>query len=107
MRSGVTGISIWSTPSSVNASDDRVDHNAECRCGAALAGRPARAAPHRHSALWSTRSSDALTELGVDHIEMPVTPERIWRAIRGKPQRSRRSPGEMEQERVGPQVETD
>jgi carbon-monoxide dehydrogenase large subunit len=24
---------------------------------------------------------DALAELGVTHIEMPVTPERIWRAI--------------------------
>ena len=46
---------------------------------------------------------DALAELGVDHIEMPVTPERIWRAIRGKPQRSRRSPDEMEQERFGRQ----
>jgi carbon-monoxide dehydrogenase large subunit len=25
---------------------------------------------------------DALAELGVRHIEMPATPERIWRAIR-------------------------
>src|SRR6516162_8779502 len=25
---------------------------------------------------------DALTELGVRHIEMPATPERVWRAIR-------------------------
>jgi hypothetical protein len=24
----------------------------------------------------------ALAELGVTHIEMPVTPERIWRAIK-------------------------
>ena len=32
---------------------------------------------------------DALSEFGVMHIEMPATPERIWRAIRGKPQRSR------------------
>jgi carbon-monoxide dehydrogenase large subunit len=24
---------------------------------------------------------DALAEFGVTHIEMPVTPERIWRAI--------------------------
>jgi len=46
---------------------------------------------------------DAVAELGVDHIEMPVTPERIWRAIRGKPQRSRRSPTEVEHERFGPQ----
>jgi carbon-monoxide dehydrogenase large subunit len=46
---------------------------------------------------------DALSEFGVDHIEMPVTPERIWRAIRGRPQRSRRSADEAEQERFGPQ----
>ncbi len=26
---------------------------------------------------------DALAEFGVKHIEMPVTPERVWRAIRG------------------------
>jgi len=25
---------------------------------------------------------DALAELGVTHIEMPATPERVWRAIR-------------------------
>jgi carbon-monoxide dehydrogenase large subunit len=25
---------------------------------------------------------DALAELGVKHIEMPATPERVWRAIR-------------------------
>ena len=24
---------------------------------------------------------DALTELGVSHVEMPATPERVWRAI--------------------------
>ncbi|HEX3953557.1 MAG TPA: xanthine dehydrogenase family protein molybdopterin-binding subunit [Stellaceae bacterium] len=27
---------------------------------------------------------DALAEFGIDHIEMPVTPERVWRAIRGE-----------------------
>jgi aerobic carbon-monoxide dehydrogenase large subunit len=27
---------------------------------------------------------DALSEFGVTHIEMPVTPERVWRAIRGE-----------------------
>jgi carbon-monoxide dehydrogenase large subunit len=26
--------------------------------------------------------ADALAELGVEHIEMPATPERVWRAIR-------------------------
>jgi carbon-monoxide dehydrogenase large subunit len=25
---------------------------------------------------------DALSEYGVQHVEMPATPERIWRAIR-------------------------
>jgi carbon-monoxide dehydrogenase large subunit len=25
---------------------------------------------------------DALAELGVRHVEMPATPERVWRAIR-------------------------
>jgi carbon-monoxide dehydrogenase large subunit len=24
---------------------------------------------------------DALSDLGVDHIDMPLTPERVWRAI--------------------------
>ena len=24
---------------------------------------------------------DALAELGVEHVEMPATPERVWRAI--------------------------
>jgi carbon-monoxide dehydrogenase large subunit len=24
---------------------------------------------------------DALTEFGVEHLDMPVTPERVWRAI--------------------------
>jgi carbon-monoxide dehydrogenase large subunit len=26
---------------------------------------------------------DALSHLGVRHIDMPLTPERVWRAIRG------------------------
>jgi aerobic carbon-monoxide dehydrogenase large subunit len=26
---------------------------------------------------------DALAPLGIEHIDMPATPERIWRAIRG------------------------
>jgi carbon-monoxide dehydrogenase large subunit len=30
---------------------------------------------------------DALTDFGVRHVEMPATPERIWRAMRGKPAR--------------------
>jgi len=30
---------------------------------------------------------DALREFGVRHVEMPATPERIWRAIHGKPPR--------------------
>jgi carbon-monoxide dehydrogenase large subunit len=35
---------------------------------------------------------DALSEFGVRHIEMPATPERIWRAIHGRPDRSRTVP---------------
>jgi carbon-monoxide dehydrogenase large subunit len=31
---------------------------------------------------------DALRECGVRHVEMPATPERIWRAMRGEPRRS-------------------
>ena len=27
---------------------------------------------------------DALAEFGVEHIELPATPERVWRAIRGE-----------------------
>ena len=30
---------------------------------------------------------DALSEFGIRHVEMPATPERIWRAIRGIPPR--------------------
>ena len=30
---------------------------------------------------------DALAELGVEHIEMPATPERVWRAIHDAPGR--------------------
>jgi aerobic carbon-monoxide dehydrogenase large subunit len=41
---------------------------------------------------------DALSEFGVTHMEMPATPERIWRAIHGKPQRSRIIPEAAEQE---------
>ena len=33
---------------------------------------------------------DALTEFGVTHIEMPLTPERVWRAIRSRLPGSRR-----------------
>jgi aerobic carbon-monoxide dehydrogenase large subunit len=35
---------------------------------------------------------DALSEFGVKHIEMPATPEAIWRAIHGKQARSRSHP---------------
>jgi carbon-monoxide dehydrogenase large subunit len=31
---------------------------------------------------------DALAHLGVEHIEMPVTPERVWTAIRTASRRS-------------------
>ena len=35
---------------------------------------------------------DALAGFGVTHIEMPATPERIWRAINGMEPRSRTRP---------------
>jgi aerobic carbon-monoxide dehydrogenase large subunit len=44
---------------------------------------------------------DALAEFGVEHMEMPATPERIWRAIHGKPQRSRMVPDSPENGRFG------
>jgi len=44
---------------------------------------------------------DALAEFGVGHIEMPATPERIWRAMRGMAQRSRALPDAPERERFG------
>ena len=31
---------------------------------------------------------DALAPLGVDHIDMPATPETIWRAMRVRPARA-------------------
>ena len=46
---------------------------------------------------------DALGEFGVEHIEMPATPERIWRAMHGKTQRSRMLPNELERENYGRQ----
>jgi len=30
---------------------------------------------------------DALAELGIDHLDMPLTPERVWRAVRAAEQR--------------------
>ncbi len=30
----------------------------------------------------SNAIADALAPLGVDHVEMPATPERVWQAIR-------------------------
>jgi carbon-monoxide dehydrogenase large subunit len=46
---------------------------------------------------------DALSEFGVEHMEMPATPERIWRAIHGRPQRSRMVPDGPEDGRFGSQ----
>jgi len=38
---------------------------------------------------------DALAELGVDHIELPATPERVWRAIRAARRVIMRRQGEL------------
>ena len=46
---------------------------------------------------------DALSEFGVEHIEMPVTPERIWRAMYSKPQLSRMKPERVEDKNCGVQ----
>ena len=37
---------------------------------------------------------DALTEYGVDHIELPATPERVWRAIRTSSATPQSEPGD-------------
>ena len=42
----------------------------------------ARPASHRRPPSLSAPIIDALQEFGVDHIDMPATPERIWRALR-------------------------
>jgi hypothetical protein len=44
---------------------------------------------------------DALSELGVQHLELPLTPERVWRALNGKAQRSRSLPDAPERECFG------
>ena len=44
---------------------------------------------------------DALSGLGVQHLELPLTPERIWRALNGKEQRSRTLPDALEQQHFG------
>jgi carbon-monoxide dehydrogenase large subunit len=36
---------------------------------------------------------DALAELGVEHLEMPVTPERVWSAIQRARSRSQSGSG--------------
>ena len=43
--------------------------------------RPARAAPTPALGVVINAIVDALAEFGVRHIEMPATPERVWRAI--------------------------
>jgi carbon-monoxide dehydrogenase large subunit len=44
---------------------------------------------------------DALSEFGVEHIEMPVTPERIWRAMHRRPALSRMEPDAPERADYG------
>ena len=36
--------------------------------------------------VYRTAVVDALAPLGVEHIDMPVTPERLWQAIRAAEQ---------------------
>ena len=68
---------------------DRDQRSARHRPIRSASGRPARAAPRRRSPWWSTPSSMRSPSSASRHIEMPATPERIWRAIRGLPPRSR------------------
>ena len=51
--------------------------------------RLGRAVPRRRSPWWSTPSSMRSPSSASTHMEMPATPERIWRAIHGLPPRSR------------------
>jgi carbon-monoxide dehydrogenase large subunit len=39
------------------------------------------------SAVLMNAVMDALSELGIDHIDMPATPHRLWSAIRAAPSR--------------------
>ena len=48
------------------------------RSASRASASPARSARRRRS---STRSSIALRPLGIDHIDMPATPQRVWQAI--------------------------
>ena len=40
-------------------------------------------AVHRHAAAVINALVDALSEFGVDHIDMPATPLKVWAAIEG------------------------
>ena len=65
--------------------------------------RPARAARRRRSGVVVNAIVDALAEFGVEHIEMPVTSERIWRAMYKMPPLSRMKPERVEDENYGVQ----
>jgi len=45
---------------------------------------------------------DALADLGVEHVELPATPERVWNAIRAARRHAWSNPGHAG--RMGPQV---
>ncbi len=44
---------------------------------------------------------DALAELGVEHVEMPATPERVWRAIQAASPKGRRADPSARQQQAG------
>ena len=59
----------------------RTERGAVDRRIRSASARPAKAAPRRRSRVVINAIVDALAEFGVRHIEMPATPENVWRAI--------------------------
>ena len=50
---------------------------------------------------------DALAELGVEHVEMPATPERVWNAIRAAAPKDAKPEGGYGGSRQGPPISND
>jgi len=50
---------------------------------------------------------DALADLGVEHVEMPATPERVWNAIRAAAPKDAKPEGGYGGSRQGPPISND